>query len=35
MARPLASTEQDDFVGRLLWALSDPQGLPAKRFDRN
>lgn len=32
MARPLASTEQDDFVGRLLWALSDPQGLPAKRF---
>ncbi len=32
MARPLASTKQDDFVGRLLWALSDPQGLPAKRF---
>ena len=32
MARPLASTEQDDFVGRLLWALSDPHGLPAKRF---
>ena len=31
-ARPLASTEQDDFVGRLLWALSDPCGLPAKRF---
>src|SRR5690606_8164188 len=31
MARPLASTEQDDFVGRLLWALSDPHGLPAKR----
>jgi len=32
MARPLASTKQDDFVGRLLWALSDLQGLPAKRF---
>ncbi|QOG20574.1 anti-phage defense-associated sirtuin Dsr1 [Bradyrhizobium sp. SEMIA] len=32
MARPLASTQQDDFVGRLLWALSDPGGLPAMRF---
>jgi hypothetical protein len=32
MARPLASTRQDDFVGRLLWALSDPDGLPARRF---
>lgn len=32
MARPLGSTKQDDFVGRLLWALSDPCGLPAKRF---
>lgn len=32
MARPLASTRQDDFVGRMLWALCDPQGLPAKRF---
>ena len=32
MARPLASTEQDDFVGRMIWALSDPSGLPAKRF---
>lgn len=32
MARPLASTQQDDFVGRLMWALSDPGGLPAKRF---
>jgi hypothetical protein len=30
--RPLASTRQDDFVGRMLWALSDPAGLPAKRF---
>lgn len=32
MARPLVSTRQDDFVGRLLWALSDPGGLPARRF---
>ena len=32
MTRPLSSTKQDDFVGRLLWALSDPRGLPAKRF---
>ncbi|HBN9625210.1 TPA: SIR2 family protein [Pseudomonas aeruginosa] len=32
MARPLASTRQDEFVGRLLWALSDPGGLPARRF---
>lgn len=32
IARPLASTKKDDFVGRMLWALSDPGGLPAKRF---
>lgn len=32
MARPSASTQQDDFVGRMLWALSDKSGLPAKRF---
>lgn len=32
MAKPLASTKQDNFVGRMLWALSDPGGLPAKRF---
>lgn len=32
MAHPMASTRQDDFVGRLLWALSDPGGLPARRF---
>ncbi|MPZ37245.1 MAG: hypothetical protein GEU95_04150 [Rhizobiales bacterium] len=31
-ARPSASTQQDDFVGRMLWALSDESGLPAKRF---
>ena len=29
---PLAGAKQDDFVGRMLWALSDPSGLPAKRF---
>lgn len=32
MAKPLASTKQDDFVGRMLWALSDTKGIPAKRF---
>lgn len=32
IAHPLASTKEDNFVGRMLWALSDPRGLPAKRF---
>ena len=32
ITRPSASTQQDDFIGRMLWALSDPSGLPAKRF---
>ena len=32
MALPVSSTREDDFVGRLLWALSDRSGLPAKRF---
>jgi len=32
LVRPSVSTQQDDFVGRMLWALSDPSGLPAKRF---
>lgn len=32
MARPNTATSQDDFVRRMLWALSDPTGLPAKRF---
>lgn len=32
MGRPLASTRQDNFIDRLRWALSDPSGLPAKRF---
>ncbi len=29
---PQKSSQQDDFVGRMLWALSDSSGLPAKRF---
>ncbi len=29
---PLESTKEDDFVSRMIWALSDPSGLPAKRF---
>lgn len=32
LARPSVSTKQDDFVGRMLWALSHKSGLPAKRF---
>ncbi len=32
LARPSESTQQDDFVSRMLWALSDPSGLPATRF---
>lgn len=32
LARPQDSTQQDNFVGRMLWALSDKSGLPAKRF---
>lgn len=32
LARPQDSTRQDDFVGRMLWVLSDRTGLPAKRF---
>ncbi len=32
LARPQDSTQQDDFVGRMLWALSDKSGIPAKRF---
>ena len=30
--QPKVSTPQNDFVGRMLWALSDKSGLPAKRF---
>lgn len=29
---PKLSTEQDNFVARMLWALSDKSGRPAKRF---
>lgn len=32
LAHPSASSRQDDFVGRMLWALSHESGLPAKRF---
>lgn len=32
LARPQDSTLQDDFVGRMLWALSHKSGLPAKQF---
>lgn len=32
LARPQDSTPQDDFVGQMLWALSDKSGLPAKRL---
>jgi hypothetical protein len=32
MARPASSSPQDDFVERLLWALSDRSGVPASRF---
>ncbi len=29
---PSESTKDDDFASRVIWALSDPSGLPAKRF---
>jgi hypothetical protein len=32
LTQPQASTQQDDFVGRMLWALSEKSGLPAKCF---
>ena len=32
LTRPSFSTRQDDFVGRMLWALSHESGLPAKQF---
>jgi hypothetical protein len=32
LARPSASTRQDNFVGRMLWALSDKSGAPARYF---
>jgi hypothetical protein len=27
-----ASTKEDDIIGRVLWAISDPSGVPAKIF---
>lgn len=35
LARPSRSTRQDDFVGRMLWAISHLSGLPAKRFAKH
>ena len=32
MSNPTAITKQDDLVGRMLWALSDSSGMPAKCF---
>lgn len=32
LARPSASTREDDFVGRMLWALSHESGKPAEHF---
>lgn len=32
--KPKGSTAQDDFVKRMLWALSDQTGLPAKHFSQ-
>ena len=32
VTKPSASTQQDNYVGRMLWAISDKSGLPAKRF---
>ena len=31
-SHPTKSTEEENFVDRMLWALSDSSGLPAKRF---
>ncbi|MCL7750704.1 SIR2 family protein [Guyparkeria hydrothermalis] len=32
LTHPSSSSHQDNFVGRMLWAISDKSGLPAKRF---
>ncbi len=32
ISTPIGSTKQDDYVGRVLWALGDPSGKPAKLF---
>jgi hypothetical protein len=33
-SKPLLSTEDDNFVGKMLWALSDPTGIPARCFSQ-
>lgn len=35
LSLPSRSTVQDDFVGRMLWALSDKSGLPAQRLAKH
>lgn len=32
MAHPLGSSQEDDFIGRLLWAITDRTGDPARLF---
>lgn len=32
LTKPSISTRQDDYVGRMLWALSHSSGIPAKHF---
>jgi SIR2-like domain len=32
LTKPSASTQKDDYVRRMIWAISDPSGKPAKRF---
>ncbi|MHA7809373.1 MAG: anti-phage defense-associated sirtuin Dsr1 [Marinobacter adhaerens] len=32
MAHPLRSSQEDDFIGRLLWAITDKTGDPARLF---
>ena len=32
VSHPLANTKEDNFASRVLWALSDPSGVPARRF---
>lgn len=32
LAKPDGSTRQDDFVGRMLWAIADQSGVPARHF---
>ncbi len=33
--KPRESTQEDNFIARMLWALKDPTGLPAKRFSEH